>query len=113
MFYQYGLFKPLVNKKLGTPATMRQFFPLCFVAGLIVGPLFGFISINFWFAYFAVLLLYFVIATSFSIRQSHDIRQILIQNYVYLVVHLNYGWGYIIGLFKVLTKHSFSVASNR
>lgn len=113
MFYQYGLFKPLVNKKLGNPATMRQFFPLCFVAGLIVGPLFGFISIYFWFAYFAVLLLYFVIATGFSIRHSHDIRQILIQNYVYLVVHLNYGWGYIIGLFKVLTKHSFSVVSNR
>ena len=30
MFYQYGVFKPLVNKKLGSPATVRQFFPLFF-----------------------------------------------------------------------------------
>ena len=28
MYYQYGLYKPLVNKKLGSPASMRQFFPL-------------------------------------------------------------------------------------
>ena len=28
MFYQYGLYKPLVNKKLGSPATVRQFFPV-------------------------------------------------------------------------------------
>jgi glycosyltransferase involved in cell wall biosynthesis len=27
MFYQYGLFKPLVNIKLGAPATWRQFAP--------------------------------------------------------------------------------------
>ena len=27
MFYQYGLYKPLGNKKLGSPATIRQFFP--------------------------------------------------------------------------------------
>ena len=38
MFYQYGVFKPLVNKKLGSPATVRQFFPLCFVLGLLLGP---------------------------------------------------------------------------
>ena len=25
MYYQYGLYKPLVNKKLGAPATVRQF----------------------------------------------------------------------------------------
>ncbi|MFT5878116.1 MAG: glycosyltransferase involved in cell wall biosynthesis, partial [Dokdonia sp.] len=27
MFYQYGLFKPLVNSKLGSAATLRQFAP--------------------------------------------------------------------------------------
>ena len=31
MFFQYGLYKPLVNKKLGAPATIRQFFPLLFL----------------------------------------------------------------------------------
>ena len=35
MFYQYGLYKPLVNKKLGTPATIRQFVPVAFVLGIL------------------------------------------------------------------------------
>ena len=35
MFYQYGLYKPLVNCKLGAPATVRQFIPVGFVLGII------------------------------------------------------------------------------
>lgn len=34
MFYQYGLYKPLVAKSLGRPATLRQFAPPLFVSAL-------------------------------------------------------------------------------
>ena len=37
MYYQYGLYKPLVNKKLGAPATVRQFIPILFLLGLTIG----------------------------------------------------------------------------
>ena len=70
MFYQYGLFKPLVNKKLGSPATVRQFFPLLFVLGLLIGPFMGFVSKWFLVAYAAVIMLYFCLATYFSLKDS-------------------------------------------
>ena len=63
MFYQYGLFKPLVNKKLGSPATIRQFFPLFFVLGLLLGPFTFFISRWFMLVYLIVIVLYLVLAT--------------------------------------------------
>lgn len=113
MFYQYGLFKPLVNKKLGSPATIRQFFPLVFVLGLIAGPFFGFISPWFLVAYAGVILAYFGIATMFSLRDTKNLKQILIQDWTYFVVHFAYGWGYINGLWKLLTHKSFVAKANR
>jgi glycosyltransferase involved in cell wall biosynthesis len=59
MYYQYGLFKPLVNKKLGKPATIRQFFPLLFVVGLFCGLILSFCSFFLMIIYLLVLLFYF------------------------------------------------------
>lgn len=113
MFYQYGLFKPLVNKKLGSPATLRQFFPLLFVLGLLLGPFTFFISKWFVLVYLAVILLYFGLATYYSFIDSHSLKQVFIQNWIYFVVHFGYGWGYLVGLYKLLFKKSFSVKVNR
>ena len=113
MFYQYGLFKPLVNKKLGSPATLRQFFPLAFVLGLIVGPFFAFISPWFLVVYLAVLLAYFGIATVFSLRDTRNLKQVLVQDWTYFVVHFAYGWGYLNGVFKLLFKRPFVAKTNR
>lgn len=113
MFYQYGLFKPLVNRKLGTPATIRQFFPLAFVFGLILGPIISLIWHPFIWIYSGVITLYFLIAILFSIKSSTNPRQIVLQTWTYFVVHINYGFGYIVGLFKLLTGKSFSAKVNR
>lgn len=113
MFYQYGLFKPLVNKKLGSPATIRQFFPLLFVIGLILGPIICSFYLPLFYLYFAVILLYGACATYFSLKDSRNIKQILTQNWIYFVVHFGYGWGYIVGFFKLITGQSFMAKSNR
>lgn len=113
MFYQYGLYKPLVNKKLGSPATVRQFFPLLFVLGLILGPLTFFLSNAFIWIYAIVLALYVGLSTFFSINEARTLKEILMQNWVYFVVHFAYGWGYINGLIRVLFNIPFKVKSNR
>lgn len=113
MFYQYGLFKPLVNKKLGSPATVRQFFPLCFVLGLISGPIVcAFIPIL-WLAYITVILIWLILATYFSYKDSKQLKRILVQNWIYFVVHFGYGWGYIVGIFKILFNKPFIAQANR
>lgn len=113
MFYQYGLFKPLVNKKLGSPATLRQFFPLLFVIGLLLGWLSMFISKWLFIAYLAVVALYFLLATIFSLRYSKKISYIFTQNYIYFVVHFAYGWGYLNGIYRLMTSKSFVANINR
>ena len=113
MFYQYGLFKPLVNKKLGSPATVRQFFPLCFVLGLILGPIVcAFIPVL-WSVYFAVIFLWVLLATYFSCKDSKHIKRILVQNWIYFVVHFGYGWGYIVGIYKIFFDKPFVAQANR
>lgn len=113
MFYQYGVFKPLVNKKLGSPATVRQFFPLLFVLGLLVGPVVCLFLPVLWWAYFAVIMLWFILATSFSLKDSKNLKRILTQNWIYFVVHFGYGWGYIVGIFKILFHRPFVAQVNR
>ena len=113
MFYQYGLFKPLVNKKLGSPATIRQFFPVCFVLGLLIGPLMGVFDIKFLYLYFSVILLYIGIAFSYSMMESRNLKRILTQVYIYFIVHFSYGWGYLNGIYKLLFNKSFIAHTNR
>lgn len=113
MFYQYGVFKPLVNKKLGSPATVRQFFPLFFVLGLLIGPVVCAFAPVLWYDYFAVIFLWLLLATYFSVRESKNIKRILVQDWIYFVVHFGYGWGYIVGIYKILFHRPFVAPSNR
>ena len=112
MFYQYGLFKPLVNKKLGNPASVRQFFPFFFVLGLILGLLLSFVSIFFCILYIVVLALYIFLAAYYSIRQVKGLKRIFLLMGTFFVIHVSYGWGYLRGMFKLLLKKSFSAESN-
>lgn len=112
MFYQYGLFKPLVNKKLGNPASVRQFFPFFFVLGLILGLLLSFVSIFFCILYIAVLALYIFLAAYFSIRQVKGLKRIFLLMGTFFVIHVSYGWGYLRGMIKLLLKKSFTAESN-
>lgn len=113
MFYQYGVFKPLVNKKLGSPATVRQFFPLFFVIGLLLGPIVCTFVPILWYAYFSVILVWFLLATYFSSKESKNIKRILVQDWIYFVVHFGYGWGYIVGIYKILFHRPFVAQVNR
>jgi len=116
MYYQYGLYKPLVNKKLGAPATIRQFFPLLFLIGLMVGGVLSIFSPWIRSVYIAVLLLYLFIALVVgcmgAIRTGKPVVTLLMP-YVFLNVHLSYGYGYLCGLIKIICKKPFQVKPNR
>lgn len=70
MFYQYGLFKPLVNKKLGAPATTRQFFPSLFLCGIIVGGILSCFSNYILGVYLFVIVLYICLAFYFATKEA-------------------------------------------
>ena len=113
MYYQYGLFKPLVNKKIGSAATLRQFFPMLFVLGLIFGFALSFVHPVFLYLYISIIAIYFAGAISFSFMDAKEKKEIIYLPFIFLTVHLAYGWGYLIGLSKVLTGKSFNSQIHR
>lgn len=105
MFYQYGLFKPLGNKKAGRPATLRQFVPPLFVLFLIfcgIGTLFtnsallvGIPGLAFY------LLINLIFTFSISIKHSQP-RLIFYMPWIFFILHISYGFGYLHGIVRFI-----------
>ena len=112
MFYQYGLFKPLVNKKLQKPTTLRQFFPPLFLAGIVIGGLLSFFSPLVMWIYFSVLILYILLGIVAGLRCTHRLSDVVLMPCVFAAIHCSYGFGYWEGIFKVLLHGKLSVQSN-
>ncbi|MCQ2286097.1 MAG: glycosyltransferase family 2 protein [Bacteroidales bacterium] len=113
MFFQYGLFKPLVNKKLGKPATLRQFFPPLFVSGLVLGAVLSFFSSAILYLYLTIIAIYLLLDIYFSMKNGTSIRSKFILIFVFFAIHSSYGAGYLVGLYKLLTHSKFEVKSSR
>lgn len=116
MFYQYGLYKPLVNKKIGTPATIRQFFPLIFVIGLIAGFVLSLFYPALWIIYFGVILLHLLIGFIEGIKSAKKTGKagcLYIMPYLFLNIHISYGVGYLNGIYNLAFHRSFEAKSNR
>lgn len=115
MFYQYGLYKPLVNKKLGHPATLRQFFPVLFLSGIIIGGILSLFSKIISIIYAVVLSIYFLIGVCIGINfglKHKKASLFLLMPLTFFIIHVSYGWGYLIGLFKIFFKQKFNVEVN-
>lgn len=116
MFYQYGLYKPLVNKKLGSPATIRQFFPLLFVIGLFVGFLLSLTHQLFFIFYLIAILLYLSLSVFFSFKSYKKFKKIslfIYQPITYFIIHYAYGWGYLTGIKNIILRKRSIVKINR
>lgn len=116
MFYQYGLFKPLVNKKLGAPATVRQFVPSCFLLGLILGGVLAVFCEAVLIMYLGVLAGYLLAGIYFTRKGiKEEPCQLFYIPWLFAVIHLSYGWGYLLGLFRflVLDKQTAKVDISR
>jgi GT2 family glycosyltransferase len=101
MFYQYGLYKPMVNKKLGGPATLRQFAPLLLVLGLFLGFAISLLDKYLFYIYIFFISLYFFICVTIGIIQSiksKTIKLLFLMPVVFSIIHFSYGVGYLQGL---------------
>ncbi|TAJ12116.1 glycosyltransferase family 2 protein [Marinilabiliaceae bacterium JC017] len=98
MFYQYGLFKPLVNKKLGKPATLRQLVPPLFVLFLVVGLVLVPLGEFTLFVFSAGIITYVLLNAFFSFSVSKSISTATYMMYSFFLIHFSYGLGYIQGI---------------
>lgn len=104
MLYQYGYFKPLVALKVGRIATVRQLAPPLFVLALILGAAlapFSFVARMVW---LGMLLSYgaALLTCMASAVRAHGLRAAAALLFVFPVLHVSYGWGYLHGLWRNL-----------
>jgi len=121
MFYYYGFFKPLVNKKVGTPATIRQFVPPLFLLSLIALVVISIIKLQ-WGIWFGAItfLPYILLNLLVSITAAINSGRPAIVFYLiplFFLIHISYGWGYIRGFVNFIllniTKAPEDLSTNR
>jgi glycosyltransferase involved in cell wall biosynthesis len=121
MFYYYGLFKPLVNKKVGSPATIRQFVPPLFLLSLITLVIISIINFQWglWFGAFTLLPYIFLnlLVSSITAIKSGRAGILFYLFPLFFLIHISYGWGYLRGFvnFIVLNRSNApkDLATNR
>ena len=96
-YFQYGLYKPLVLKKVKSGTSWRHLIPSMFVLYL-----FSLIfALIFKFYYWSIFLALYIFADiAMCLRSKKSISVMLRLFLVYPVIHLGYGLGFILGLFK-------------
>lgn len=113
MVYQYGLFKPLVGKKIGKPTSLRQLVPPVFVVSLLVSILIipktsillGIVIIPY--------MLFLALGAAICFKNTKSIMIPVYFVATVFVMHLSYGVGYIQGLSKLFGSEKIDVSSSR
>ena len=94
-YIQYGLFKPVVLRKIKSEIKLRHLIPSLFSIYILLLPL-AFFSLF----YLLPLFVYTFMDIYFSVRTKSNIKIVINSLIVYPVLHLSYGFGFLIGLFK-------------
>ena len=100
-YYQYGLYKPLVLRKIKSAISVRHLVPAGFVLyllALLIAIMAG------WYWAAIPLLLYVSANLFFSFKSGRSFVQCLRIAYAYSILHIAYGSGFLIGLFKAATR---------
>lgn len=95
-YFQYGYWKVFVNKKHKTVTSFRQLVPFFFVLFLITGFVLSILIPEISIAFLSVLLLYIIMSLSFAIKSVQNLSALKLM-YAFWILHISYGWGYLLG----------------
>jgi GT2 family glycosyltransferase len=124
MFYQYGLFKPLVVKKIGKVTTLRQLIPPLLVGSIVGASALSFIFPIF-FCFHLLVLMCYVLAALLPARQAinKSDKEFKKDNKLsfdklwghcivsLFLVHFSYGLGYLKGGITVIRNKKIVIKS--
>lgn len=94
-YFQYGLFKPLVLKKIKSEIKLRHLAPSIFCIYILGLPI---TLLSNW--YLLPLFAYIILNLFFSLRIKRKIAISVLVLIIYPAIHISYGWGFITGIFK-------------
>lgn len=82
-----------------TSLHLRHLIPLCFVLFLVLTFGLGFIFDFFWKLEFAILVTHLICGVIASLKATHKIKEVTVMPFLFMLLHITYGIGYIKGLF--------------
>lgn len=97
-FFQYGYWKVYVNKKHKAVTTFRQLIPPLFVMFLFAFPFSFLIHLKLGMAFNAILGFYILLNMVFSFKLATNFKAYIHTLYIFPLLHLSYGLGYLKGL---------------
>jgi len=104
MFYQYGYFKPLVNRKVGSILTMRQLVPAAFLSSVVLLGLLSFFIPGPPILLLGILTTYVAVCLGVACwaMAHHGFSVGLAHVLVFPTIHVSYGFGYLRGIARFL-----------
>jgi glycosyltransferase involved in cell wall biosynthesis len=96
-YFKYGLYKPLVLRKIKSAIKLRHLIPALFFLYLCSIPIAYWLSFNLWMIF---LPLYFALITIAAMISNEVLVVKLLSIPAFLILHLSYGFGFILGLIK-------------
>jgi len=102
-YFQYGLYKPLVLNKIKSSIKLRHLIPCLFTLYLFALIFVFFIPNELIKFYLFPVVLYLILNFVFSFKCSDSLLVKICNLLTFPILHIAYGSGFIIGLYKLLT----------
>ena len=100
-YYEYGIYKPIVLKEVKSEIKLRHLIPSLFCLYLFSLIIFSIFKLYYLFVF---LILYTLIDLFFCFKSKKPFAITRKIFFVYPVLHIAYGLGFILGFFKILFK---------
>ena len=99
-YFQYGFWKIRVLQKHPRQMSLRQFVPPAFTLVFLASLLLIFLPVPPFFTFFLPLYLFLNLIASLVISFRHGLKHLLFLPLIFTMLHLSYGAGFLLGLFK-------------
>jgi glycosyltransferase involved in cell wall biosynthesis len=97
--YGNGKWNMVLLKNQNSALRLRHLVPFAFVLGLIATIILGFLHRFFWYLGAGVIILHLLIGLYAAMRKSKKPTEIIKMPFLFLLLHLSYGIGYLAGIF--------------
>ena len=105
IYYSRNTVKKMAKQAFGNSAlSLRHLVPFAFVLYLIIFTALGFFSKIFWFLEAGVLLIHVMLGLMAACKKTRRLSEIVKMPFLFLILHLSYGVGYLSGIFTKIEK---------
>ena len=102
--FENGKWNMVLLKHQNSALSLRHLVPFAFVLYLIIFTALGFFSKIFWFLEAGVLLIHVMLGLMAACKKTRRLSEIVKMPFLFLILHLSYGVGYLSGIFTKIEK---------